>query len=109
MQLVRDQRGCSDGLPKPVEVRQTAPNMSPAMVEMEGLVLSGKIRHDGDPVLGWMMANVKVGRSGDLLKPMKESGEKQIDGVVALLVCIHRAMKHGGVKPDYENRALWMV
>lgn len=76
-----------------VEVRQTAPNMSPAMVELEGLVLSQKIRHTGDPVLAWMFGNVKVKRQGDLMKPVKDSDEKKIDGVVALLMCIHRQMK----------------
>lgn len=81
------------GLPRPVEVRQTAPNLSPSMVELEGLVLSKKIRHDGDPVLGWMMSNVKVARAGDLFKPIKESDEKKIDGVIGLLMCLNRAMR----------------
>lgn len=66
------------GLPKPVEVRQTAPNLSPAMMEMEGLVLGRKIRHDGDPVLAWMASNVKCVHAGDLIKPIKESEEKRL-------------------------------
>jgi phage terminase large subunit-like protein len=81
------------GLPRPVEVRQTAPNLSPSMVELEGLVLSRKIRHDADPVLAWMMSNVKVAHSGDLLKPVKEADEKKIDGVIGLLMCLNRAMR----------------
>jgi phage terminase large subunit-like protein len=97
------------GLRKPIEVRQTAPNLSPAMVELEGLVLSGRIHHDGDPVLAWMMSNVKVARSGDLLKPTKDAPEKKIDGVVALLMCIHRGMYRTGAKADYENRGLWSL
>jgi phage terminase large subunit-like protein len=97
------------GLRKPVEVRQTAPNMSPAMVELEGLVLSGKIRHDGDPVLAWMFSNVKVARSGDLMKPTKESNEKKIDGVVALLMCIHRGMYRQGETQSYQERGLWSI
>jgi phage terminase large subunit-like protein len=97
------------GLRKPVEIRQIAPNMHPPMVELEGLVLSQKICHDGDPMLAWMMSNVKVAHSGDLMKPVKESDEKKIDGVVALLMCIHRAMKHGAAQADYENRGLWSV
>jgi phage terminase large subunit-like protein len=81
------------GLPRPVEVRQTAPNLSPSMVELEGLVLSHRIKHDADPLLAWMMSNVKVARSGDLFKPIKESDEKKIDGVIGLLMCINRAMR----------------
>jgi len=91
-------------------VRQIAPNMSPAMVELEGLVLSGKIKHDGDPVLAWMMANVKVARSGDLMKPTKESLEKKIDGAVALLMCLHRGMSHAPARTQaYKDRGLWAI
>ena len=99
------------GLPKPVEVRQTALNLSPAMIELEGLVLSRRIRHDGDPVLAWMISNVKVAHSGDLLKPVKESEEKKIDGAVALLMCLHRGMCRAaaGTQADYENRGLWSI
>ncbi len=96
------------GIRKPIEVRQTAPNMHPAMVELEGLVLSKKIRHDGDPLLGWMMSNVKVQRSGDLMKPIKESDEKKIDGVVCLLMCIHRGMYRSGAGA-YESRGIWSI
>jgi phage terminase large subunit-like protein len=97
------------GLRKPIEVRQTAPNMSPAMMELEGLVLSGKIKHDGDPVLAWMMSNVKVAHSGDLIKPTKESDEKKIDGVVGLLMCIHRAMKGVAGPGAYRERGIWSI
>jgi phage terminase large subunit-like protein len=97
------------GLRKPVEVRQTAPNLSPAMIELEGLVLARKIRHDGDPILSWMMSNVRVARSGDLLKPTKDSEEKKIDGVVSLLMCVHRGMYRTGPQADYENRGLWSI
>jgi phage terminase large subunit-like protein len=97
------------GLRRVVEVKQIAPNFSPAMVELEALVLAGRIRHDGDPVLAWMFSNVKVARSGDLMKPVKESEERKIDGVVSLLMCIHRGMYAGGPRADYEERGLWSI
>ena len=98
-----------EGLRPIVEVRQIAPNMHPAMVELEGLVLAGKIRHDGDPVLAWMMSNVKVDTNrGDLMRPIKDSPEKKIDGVVGLLMCIHRAMKTTGLNA-YKDRGLWSI
>jgi phage terminase large subunit-like protein len=97
------------GLRKPVEVRQSAPNMHPAMIELEGLVLGQQIRHDGDPILSWMMANLKVERSGDLMKPTKESEEKKIDGVVSLLMVIHRGMYRTGSSKSYEDRGLWAI
>lgn len=79
-----------------VDVKQSPANMSPAMVELEGLALGRKIRHDGDPILGWMMANVVCHRGSgrdDLIQPRKESEEKKIDGVTATLMCINRAMR----------------
>lgn len=94
------------GLPKPVEVRQNAAFFSPAMIELEGLVLGQRIKHDNDPVLAWMVSNVKLGRSGDLFKPTKESEEKKIDGVVGMLMSIHRAMKVAPT-PDFETRGLY--
>jgi phage terminase large subunit-like protein len=97
------------GLRRPVEIRQIAPNMHPAMVELEGLVIGGKIRHDGDPVLAWMMSNVKIERSGDLMRPTKDAPEKKIDGVVSLLMCIHRAMKTGAGLHAYETRGIWAI
>jgi phage terminase large subunit-like protein len=96
------------GMPRPVEIRQTAPNLSPAMVELEGLVLGKRIRHDGDPLLAWMMANVKCAHSGDLIKPVKESEDKKIDGVVALIMTIARALRAAPV-PDFAGRGLYSV
>lgn len=93
-----------------IEVRQSAANFSPTMAELEALVRGGKIRHNGDPVLSWMFANVVCHRSGrqDLMQPSKESEEKKIDGVTGLLMCLNRAIKRGEV-PDFEEHGLWSV
>src|SRR6516164_10851904 len=91
----------SRGLRKPVEIRQNATTMTPAMLEMEGLILDRSIHHDGDPVLAWMMSNVKINRrAGDLVMPSKDSEEKKIDGVTALLMCIVRGIRQGP-RADY--------
>jgi phage terminase large subunit-like protein len=98
------------GLPRPVEIRQSAPNMSPAMVECEALVLSQRIRHDGDPVLAWMVSNTTAHRNGDLLQPRKEDEAKKIDGVTSLLMCLHRALKLGlTAGGESEVRGLWSI
>jgi phage terminase large subunit-like protein len=75
------------------------------MMEMEGLVLGHKLRHDGDPVLAWMASNVKCVHAGDLIKPVKESDEKKIDGIVALLMCILRGMK----QETFSGRGAWVI
>jgi phage terminase large subunit-like protein len=95
------------GLPKPVEIRQNARNMSPAMVELEGLVIARRVRHDGDPMLSWMISNVRAHRSGDLIQPRKDSDEKKIDGATALLLCIGRAMRREPVA-DYTG-GVWVI
>jgi phage terminase large subunit-like protein len=83
--------------------------MSPPMIEMEGLVLSQKIHHDGDPVLAWMVSNVVAHRTGELLQPRKDAEDKKIDGVTALLMCLQRGMYRNTAQADYEARGLWSI
>ena len=92
-----------------IDIRQSAANMSPAMIELEGLIISRKIQHDGDPIMAWMVANVVAHRSGmDQLQPRKESDDKKIDGVMGLLMCIRRGMlRQDG--PDFAGRGLWVI
>jgi phage terminase large subunit-like protein len=84
--------------------------MSPAMKELEALALEGKLVHDGDPVLTWMVSNIVCHRDEkDNLYPKKESNEKKIDGVLALLMALDRALRGAAAAPDFEKRGLWMV
>jgi phage terminase large subunit-like protein len=75
-----------------VKITQNVQNLSPAMKQLEALVLDGRLHHDGDPVLEWMISNV-VARtiSKDNIVPDKESPERKIDAAVALLMDISRA------------------
>jgi phage terminase large subunit-like protein len=54
---------------------------------------SGKITHDGNPVLAWMIGNV-VGHydAKENVCPRKERPENKIDGAVALIMAIGRHM-----------------
>ena len=76
-----------------VEVRPIVLNFSPAMKQMDGLIRSRKIVHDGDPVMTWMMSNV-VARADakDNVYPRKERAENKIDGPVAHMMCQARWM-----------------
>jgi phage terminase large subunit-like protein len=53
----------------------------------------GKIVHDGNPVLSWMIGNV-VGHydAKENVYPRKERPENKIDGPVALIMAIGRHM-----------------
>jgi phage terminase large subunit-like protein len=80
-----------------VEITQGPQQMSEPMKEMEGHVYSQKLLHPDDPVLNWMMGNVvkKLGRTGGAVKyyyPTKERDANKIDGIVAGIMALSRAM-----------------
>ncbi len=98
-------RMMSEGLPM-IEVRPTVLNFSEPMKTLEALVLQKKLIHDGDPVLGWMASNVVAHPDAkDNIYPRKERPENKIDGIVALIMAISRAIKPGDsvvLGADYE-------
>ena len=93
-----------------IEVRPTVLNFSEPMKTLEALVLQGKLIHDGDPVLGWMASNVVAHLDAkDNIYPRKERPENKIDGIVALIMAISRAITPGQslvIGADYELLAL---
>ena len=78
-----------------VEVRPTVLNFSAPMKHLDGLILEGKIEHDGNPVEAWMISNV-VSKTDqkDNIYPNKERPEAKIDGPVAKIMALSRAMVH---------------
>ena len=79
-----------------VEMRPTVLNFSEPMKQLEALVLKGEIEHDGDPVLAWMASNVVCHRDQkDNIYPRKERPENKIDGVVAAIMALGRAILPG--------------
>lgn len=86
------QRLAEDGM-NTVEMRQTVQNMSLPMKELQALVMSGKFHHNGDPVLTWMISNVVCHVDAkDNIYPRKEFPENKIDGAVALIMALGRAL-----------------
>jgi phage terminase large subunit-like protein len=80
-----------------VEFRPTVLNFSEPMKTLDGLIRAGKISHDGDPVMTWMISNT-VGKTDakDNVYPRKERVENKIDGVIALIMALGLAMQDGG-------------
>jgi len=72
-------------------------SMSPPMAELELLVASRKLAHVNNPVLTWMADNL-IARSDPAgnIKPDKEKSREKIDGIVALLMGLDRALKNQG-------------
>lgn len=81
-----------EGLPM-VEVGATVRNFSEAMKQMEALVLSGKLLHNGDPVLDWMVGNVYAKKDAKQnVFPKKARDVSKIDGAVATIMAIGRSI-----------------
>jgi phage terminase large subunit-like protein len=76
-----------------VELRQTVQNLSAPMKEVLSAVKGSRLHHDGNPVTTWMISNVtaKVDAK-DNIYPRKEKPQMKIDGAVALIMGMARAM-----------------
>lgn len=83
-------------------------SMSPPTKELMSLILSEKIRHGGNPVLRWNADNLVVYQdAAGNLKPDKAKSTQKIDGIVALIMGLDRATRHGGEeKSIYEERGI---
>jgi phage terminase large subunit-like protein len=82
-----------EGLPL-VEIAQRALFFTPPLLQVENLVLEKLLRHDGNPVMSWMVSNlvVKVSKFNELRSPTKERAENKIDGPMAMLMALGRAL-----------------
>ncbi|SDD71874.1 terminase large subunit [Rhodospira trueperi] len=87
--------------------RQGFVSMSPPMKDTERLILSGKIRHGGHPVLRWCVANVVPDKDpAGNIKPSKARAKERIDAAGALIMAVGRAVvgEGGSVYDDEDAR-----
>ncbi len=92
-----------EGIPM-VEVRAIVSNFSEPMKQLEALVYSKNLNHGDDPVLTWMVSNVVAHYDKkDNIYPDKEKPENKIDGVVALIIALARAIMGGDTKESVYN------
>ncbi|HIU07320.1 MAG TPA: terminase large subunit [Candidatus Limiplasma pullistercoris] len=82
-------------------------DMSPPTKELMRLVLEHRLCHGGHPVLRWNMDNafVRTDPAGNL-KLDKEKSTEKVDGAVALVMALDRAMKNQGGDSVYNHRGL---
>ena len=91
-----------EGVPM-VEYRQTVATMSEPMKQLEALVLQGKLVHDGNPMMTWMISNVVCHRDvKDNIYPRKERDENKIDGPVAAIMALGRAFRPPPAPDEYQ-------
>lgn len=76
-----------------VPVRQGTATMSEPSRKLEALLVDQQIAHGGHPVLRWMAANVAIlTDSNGNIKPDKAHSGERIDGIVALIIALSRAI-----------------
>lgn len=86
-------------------------DMSPPTKELMKLTLEEKLAHGGHPVLRWMMDNIfiRTDPAGNI-KPDKEKSTEKIDGAVATIMALDRAIRCGGcVDSVYDARGLLIL
>ena len=87
-----------------VEVRQGALSMSPAMKRIEQLVRKRLINHGGHPVLRWNVGNTEIEMDkNENIRPVKGKSVERIDGLVALVNAMARAMLEEDNSSRYDN------
>jgi len=86
-------------------------SMASPAAQFERLVIAGKIEHGGHPILRWMASNVTVEQdSAGNIKPSKKKSNERIDGIVAAIMALGRAMATPPHKPSvYETRGLLVI
>ena len=107
-QLITDLEG--DGFTM-VPIGMGFKEMSPGMKELYKLLLEGRIIHGGNPILRWMAGNVVAEiDAAENIKPSKKKSTEKIDGIVAWIMGLDRAIRHeqqGSVYDDPEH-GLWV-
>lgn len=87
-------------------------DMSPPTKELMNLVLTKELRHNGQPVLRWMMDNVcvRTDPAGNIKMDKSKSTEK-IDGAVATVMALDRAIRNKNETSDsvYDSRGLLFI
>lgn len=87
-------------------------DMSPPTKELMKLTLEEKIAHGGHPVLRWMMDNIfiRTDPAGNI-KPDKEKSTEKIDGAVATIMALDRAIRCGNSTGSsvYDSRGLLFI
>jgi phage terminase large subunit-like protein len=94
-----------------VEVPQTVNYLSEPLKEIKAAMADGTYHYDGNPVMTWMFSNV-IARPDkkDNLFPYKESDDQKIDGPIAGIMGVSRAM--AGAEKDmsiYEDREIVLL
>ncbi len=91
-----------------VETRQGPKTFDDPTNELKALIISKRLRHGGHPVLVWMADNLIVRKdNNENIMPSKAGSQDRIDGIVALIMALGRAIRHETASGSvYETRGI---
>lgn len=83
-------------------------DMAPAVDEYERLLISGELKHDGNPVMTWNAASAVVSQDdAGNRKPAKQKATGRIDGIVAGVMAAGQALASKG-EPTQKFQMLFL-
>lgn len=89
------------------EIRQGVKTLSEPCKKFEGIVLDGLLAHGANDVLRWMAGNVAVRMdSNENFAPVKNESTGRIDGIVATINALARAIVYLDDPSVYEERGI---
>lgn len=85
--------------------------MNPPTKKLMKLVLEKRITHGAHPILRWMIDNIFIRTdSASDIKADKEKSTEKIDGTVAIIMGLDRALRCGlGSDSVYDSRGLLLI
>ena len=92
---------------KMIQFGQGYVSISQPSKELMRLVLQQRIAHGGNPVLRWNMDNIVVRQDeAGNIKPDKQKATEKIDGAVATIMALDRAIKNETHESVYNTRGI---
>jgi len=80
-----------------IQFRQGFASMNEPSKLLESMLADGTLRHDGNPITRWMAGNVTTKTDEhNNIKPNKKTSTGKIDGIVAAVMALGRAMQGEG-------------
>lgn len=90
-----------------VKIAMNVANLSEPMKKLDALMRSGKIRHNGSPLLRWCLGNVvaKEDHNGNVF-PRKSHTKLKIDPIIAILMALAGWLQNQEEDSVYEERGI---
>lgn len=92
------------------EFRMNVGNFSEPTKQFDALIRSGKVRHNGSPLLRWCLGNVVCTYDAlDNVLPKKSHKALKIDPVVAIIMGLAGLLQDSSKESVYENRGVRII